>query len=134
MTNLPMTWGEIFALDDDALNLAIETHCTTHQWHREYCSKSNAVVWVLWHPDYFGPQYSSLPHFFYTTSWDHCMALAWKYQLAIHPSSSKEYGYVCYDPTPSSTALFFPTEGEARKAVCQLALWQAVQQKKNEAP
>jgi hypothetical protein len=128
-----MTWEEILTLDNAALNLAIEWYCTTHQWHVERIPDVGREAWVLEHADIEWRLYSSEPSLHHTASWDCCMALAWKYRISIWCSQGLPGVRWAWcvallggheDGSWGTTVM---TEAEARRAICQLALWQAIQ-------
>jgi len=117
-----MTWDEILALDDHALNLALEDHVYHRTWAMmPWCATASGRVWVL---DQDGPPtYATVPHLYTTTDWEACMALAFVHQIGLSPGSPRGWRL---QPFAYGRALFATTEAEARRAICRLALWLAL--------
>lgn len=127
-----MTWDDVLALNDEALNLAIETHCLGHQWQSEYYyDQGGRPMWVLRHPG-IGTVHSSVPHLYTTESWKECMALMWRYHLSLRAHSLLIMWTV--ELGEDRHGIVVMTEAEARRAICQLALWQALQEGEDVAP
>ena len=125
MSEGTLTWDVVCALDGEALNLAVEHWCLGHVWQQETVAELGQR-WVL-RPADGGTIYSSVPHLHTTAQWEACMALCWRYGLAIHAPYKGYDGYVCLIARPDSSAQICHTEAEARRAICQLAVWAAIQ-------
>jgi hypothetical protein len=117
-----MTWDEILALDDHALNLALETHVYHHQWAAlPPCPIDPRQLWML---DQDGlPTYATVPHLHTTTDWEACMGLAFRYEIGLWPCRADDGGWVIQHPATDGYALRARTEAQARRAICHLALW-----------
>ena len=117
-----MTWDEILALDDDALNLALEAQVFQRTWAAlPPCATEPRQLWML---DQDGlPTYATVPHLYTTTDWEACMGLAFRYQIGVWPCGAGDVGWVIQHPDADGYALRARTEAEARRAICHLALW-----------
>ena len=121
-----MHWQAILALDELALNLAIEEQCYGRLWQHwddGSWSQCNGV-----------PQGHAVPQ--HPASWDRTMALAWRYGIDITPPSEHlpgKPGWVL-SPWRRTHAMPVATEAEARGAVCRVALWRATHPKEGATP
>jgi hypothetical protein len=122
-----MTFEELLALDDDALNRLIEQVCyPEHHWQPG--TLTDRDCWELVSPDVPGRLWSTVPHLHYTASWDRVMALAWRFRIGLWPLPPGTDEWIVQYPA-TCTTLAAETEAALRRRICQLAAWQALQQR-----
>ena len=122
-----MTLATIQAMDDDALNLAIDQQCTTHAWKRiSVPNTGGMLLWELRDADGPGRIWSTVRHLHYTASWERTMGLRDTYCQYIDLVWAGPVRIVrtSYGSMPS---IVCTTPEEERRAVCQLVLWQTLQ-------
>src|ERR1051326_1919701 len=116
--NHAMTWQDILALDDDALNLALEAQVFQRTW--TVLPPCPIDPRHLWTPDQDGsPTYATVPHLYTTTDWESCMGLAFRYEIGLWPCRAGDGGWVIQHPATDGHALSARTEAEARRAICR---------------
>lgn len=124
-----LAFETIQALTDDALNTAIDQHCTTHHWYPD--PRNGYHYYVLEHPDIgIGRMWSTVPHLHYTASWDRLMPLVLHCGLCLSRVGER---WVISDRTVSY-ALEAQTEAEVRRRLAELVLWQARQEDEHAKP
>lgn len=124
-----MTWDEIAALSEHALNLALEQMAGRKWTHVTLRSVNEAPAIPCWEsraPDGH-PTYSTVPHLHTCTSWDAVMALAWQWRISVQPTTAGRALVWYQDNAEDQRCLIVTTEHEARVAVCRLALSRAQQ-------
>ena len=129
---LPLTWAEIVAMDEAALNLAIEEYIYGRKW-QPMTSGTETYGYCRPMPD---PS-PFLPHTqtrlrrevcIHTTDWARTMSLAWRYGVSVQVNAPNTHGIVWYqESADDGRQIQVHSEDEARMAVCRVALWRAVQ-------
>lgn len=136
-----MTWDEICALDEEALNVAIEQLEGRRWQHDVLWPAANEYPRAVWrYTDANGHNtWSTVPHLHTTASWDATMALAWRYGIGLAPTNEPGVWLIWKDHLrgipeyAAEPAHYATTQEDARRTICLLALYVA-QQTTNATP
>jgi hypothetical protein len=123
-----MTWDDVLALDEDALNLAIEA-LEGRVWQRYSGPFVTGGWWYVCPAGH--PTYSSTPHLHTTASWDHTMEFAFgtgiEMDMLPGDSAGAEIRLWSQEGALRVPRVQAATPHDARLAICRLALWAAQQ-------
>ena len=110
-----MTWTEILALTDDALDRAINQHI--YGWPEGIVTRM--------HIGEAGA--ATLPRAYHAATWGHAMALAQRYGIDVLCSAPAHWAWVRLGVSGTTPMVMAESEAQAQRAVGQLALWRATQ-------
>ena len=113
-----MTFEEIEALSDDALNAAIERACYPDHGWVQCLEPALEGWWRLAHPDFPEPVLLPQPYMDYTSAWHRTMALCLRYGISLE--------YVRDSWTIRDSEGFYRldarTDTDIRRCICALAV------------
>lgn len=125
-----VSWEIVRAWDATTLQKAVEDCCyPEREWRHlhQHAHSANAysVAGAIYEKS-IGWIAKPIPALNYLEDWRLCMPLWWRFGLVMQSPYAQAQGFVWAIPLQEMSSLAVTTESEARRAICCLAVWQAL--------